>query len=292
MGTEVRRAQRPMRSQRPFGRLVRRHWSTAVAYLVVILVCVFVLIPILAGFVTAFKPGPIQIASPPVWLFQPTLDNFQRVLIAKNGLLNLRNSIIVTVLSITVSLLVAVPAAYSLARLRMKGRQQLLGWIISLRMIPPVVVALPFFVLIDRMKLYDTYVGLSLTYLSFSIPMIIWIMRGYFARTPHLEESAMVDGCSRLQAVLRVLLPVVMPGLAATALLVAMVAWNEYMLALILTGRNTATLPIGAVTYVTRVRVEWGELFAMNLIIAAPVLLLAATLHRHLVRGLTFGMVE
>ena len=251
-----------------------------------------VLIPILAGFVTAFKPGLIQIASPPVWLFQPTLDNFERVLFAKKGLLNLRNSIIVTVLSIGVSLLVGVPAAYSLARLRMRGRQQLLGWIISLRMIPPVVVALPFFVLIDRMKLYDSYIGLSLTYLSFSIPMIIWIMRGYFARTPLLEESAMVDGCSRLQAVVRVLLPVVMPGLAATALLVAMVAWNEYLLALILTGRNTATLPIAAVTYVTRVRVEWGELFAMNLIIAAPVLLLAATLRHHLVRGLTFGLFE
>ncbi len=285
-------AQMSMRRKRSFWWLVRRHWSTALAYLIVTLVSIMVLIPILAGFVTAFKPGPIQITSPPVWFFLPTLDNFERVLFAKKGLLNLRNSIIVTVLSISVSLLVGVPAAYSLARLRMRGRQQLLGWIISLRMIPPVVVALPFFVLIDRMKLYDTYIGLSLTYLSFSIPMIIWIMRGYFARTPQLEESAMVDGCSRLQAVVRVLLPVVMPGLAATALLVAMVAWNEYMLALILTGRNTATLPIGAVTYVTRVRVEWGELFAMNLIIAAPVLLLAATLRRHLVRGLTFGLFE
>ena len=281
-----------MRRQRTFWWQVRRHWGTAAAYVIITLVSIMVLIPILAGFVTAFKPGPIQITSPPVWLFLPTLDNFERVLFAKKGLLNLRNSIIVTVLSISVSLLVAVPAAYSLARLRMRGRQQLLGWIISLRMIPPMVVALPFFVLIERMKLYDTYIGLSLTYLSFSIPMIIWIMRGYFARTPHLEESAMVDGCSRLQAVLRVLLPVVMPGLAATALLVAMVAWNEYMLALILTGRNTATLPIGAVTYVTRVRVEWGELFAMNLIIATPVILLAATLRRHLVRGLTFGMFE
>ena len=278
--------------QRSFWWQVRRHWGTAAAYVIITLVSIMVLIPILAGFVTAFKPGPIQIASPPVWLFLPTLDNFERVLFAKKGLLNLRNSIIVTALSISISLLVAVPAAYSLARLRMRGRQQLLGWIISLRMIPPMVVALPFFVLIERMNLYDTYIGLSLTYLSFSIPMIIWIMRGYFARTPHLEESAMVDGCSRLQAVLRVLLPVVMPGLAATALLVAMVAWNEYMLALILTGRNTATLPIGAVTYVTRVRVEWGELFAMNLIIATPVLLLAATLRRHLVRGLTFGMFE
>ena len=285
-------AQMSMRRKRSFWWLVRRHWGTALAYLIVTLVSIMVLIPILAGFVTAFKPGLIQIASPPVWLFQPTLDNFERVLFAKKGLLNLRNSIIVTVLSISISLLVGVPAAYSLARLRMRGRQQLLGWIISLRMIPPVVVALPFFVLIDRMKLYDSYIGLSLTYLSFSIPMIIWIMRGYFARTPLLEESAMVDGCSRLQAVVRVLLPVVMPGLAATALLVAMVAWNEYLLALILTGRNTATLPIAAVTYVTRVRVEWGELFAMNLIIAAPVLLLAATLRRHLVHGLTFGLFE
>ena len=117
-------------------------------------------------------------------------------------------------------------------------------------------------------------------------------MRGYFSKTPKLEEAAMIDGCSRLQAMRKVLLPVAMPGLAATSLLVAMVAWNEYMLALILTGRNTATLPIATLRYVTRIRVEWGELFAMNLIIAVPVLLIAIILRKHLVSGLTFGLVE
>ena len=117
-------------------------------------------------------------------------------------------------------------------------------------------------------------------------------MRGYFSKTPKLEEAAMIDGCTRLQALRKVLLPVAMPGLTATSFLVAMAAWNEYMLALILTGRNTATLPIATISYVTRVRVEWGELFAMNLIIAFPVLLLAIVLRKHLLSGLTFGHVE
>ena len=113
----------------------------------------------------------------------------------------------------SISLLVGVPAAYSLARFRMRGRQQLLSWIISLRMIPPVVVAIPFFALFYTFGLYDSYISLTLAYLTFCIPLVIWVMRGYFAEIPSdLEESAMVDGCGRLDAMRRVLLPVIMPG--------------------------------------------------------------------------------
>ena len=261
-------------------------------YLILIVASSFFILPMLAAFVTAFKPGPIQMSSPPIWIFEPTILNFEKVLFGKGGIYNLINSLIVTFFAVTISMCIGVPAAYSLARLEMRGRKQLLAWIISLRMIPPVVVALPFFVIITKTGLYDTYIGLIITYLTFSIPMVIWIMRGYFSKTPKLEEAAMIDGCSRLQALRKVLLPVAMPGLAATSLLVAMVAWNEYMLALILTGRNTATLPIATLRYVTRIRVEWGELFAMNLIIAVPVLLIAIIIRKHLVSGLTFGLVE
>ena len=107
-----------------------------------------------------------------------------------------------------------------------------------------------------------------------------------------LEESAMVDGCSRLGAIRRILLPVMMPGIVATGLLVVMIAWNEYLLAVILTGRHTQTMPVAAARYITRTRVEWGELFAANMLIAVPVLALAFVLQKHLVRGLTFGMIE
>jgi multiple sugar transport system permease protein len=266
---------------------------TVLAYLVVILATGVTVVPILAGFVTAFKPGTIEIASPPVWVFEPTLDNFRRILFEKQNLSNLINSAIVTTLAVSISLLVGVPAAYALGRFHMRGRQQLLSWIISLRMIPPVVVAVPFFILFQSFGLYDSYLSLTLAYLSFCIPMVIWIMRGYFAEIPsQLEESAMVDGCSRLGAMRRVLLPVMVPGIVATALLVVMIAWNEYLLALILTGGSVQTMPVAAARYITRTRVEWGQLFAANMLIAVPVLVLAFALQKQLVRGLTFGMIE
>ncbi|HIC88780.1 MAG TPA: carbohydrate ABC transporter permease, partial [Anaerolineae bacterium] len=125
----------------------RELFITVLVYLVVIFATGLAIVPIAAGFVTAFKPGPIQIASPPVWVFEPTLDNFRRILFQKKNLNNLINSMVVTTSAVIVSLLVGVPAAYSLARFRMRGSQFLLSWIISLRMIPPVVVAVPFFVL-------------------------------------------------------------------------------------------------------------------------------------------------
>ena len=273
---------------------MKRHpLQVILAYLIVIPVAAVAVLPVAAGFITAFKPGPIQIASPPVWVFQPTLENFRRILIEKKNLSNLINSLIITASAAGIALLVGIPAAYSLARLRIHRRRFILLWIVSLRMIPPVVVAVPFFVLFQQLGLYDTHLALVLAYLTFCIPITIWIMRGYFAEIPrNLEESAMVDGCTRLGALWRVVLPVMVPGLAATALLVLMIAWNEYLLALILTGRDAQTMPVAAARYITRTRVEWGELFAANVLISTPVIALALLLQKHLVRGFTFGMMK
>jgi multiple sugar transport system permease protein len=271
----------------------REQIITVLAYVIIIIVTGLAIVPIIAGFLTAFKPGPIQMTSPPVWIFEPTLDNFYRILFEKKNYLNLINSLIVTVAAVGISLLVGVPAAYGLARFRMRGGKFLLSWIISLRMIPPVVVAVPFFVMFQAVNLYDSHLSLILAYLTFCIPVTIWIMRGFFAEIPSdLEESAMVDGCTRLEALRRVVLPVIVPGIIATALLVLMIAWNEYLLALILTGRESQTMPVAAARYITRTRVEWGELFAANMLIAVPVIVLAFALQKHLVRGLTFGMIE
>jgi multiple sugar transport system permease protein len=267
--------------------------TTILAYVIVILATIIAIGPIVAGFITAFKPGPIQIASPPVWVFTPTLDNFKRILIEKENYKNLFNSAVVTGLAVAVSLLVGVPAGYGMARFPMKGGRSLLSWIISLRMIPPVVVAIPFFVLFQTVKLYDTHLSLILAYLTFCIPVTIWIMRGFFAEIPNdLEESAMVDGCTRMGAFRRVVLPVIIPGMVACSLLVLMLAWNEYLLALVLTGGSAQTMPVAAARYITRTRVEWGELFSANMLIAVPVIALAYAMRRQLVRGMAFGMIE
>ena len=172
-------------------------------------------------------------------------------------------------------------------------------WLISLRMIPPIVVGLPFYVMFLTLErsfnigLRDTYPGLIITYQTFLLPLVIWMMRGYFAELPAaMEESAMVEGYTRLGALLRVVLPVVWPGIVATAILNFIFAWNEFFLALILSGNRTSTLPKTAGTYIVRTRVEWGNLFAVNLIIMVPIILLTIILRQQLVKGLTFGILE
>jgi multiple sugar transport system permease protein len=265
----------------------------ALRYAFLIVLVIVGQVPILLGALTAFKPPAIWVASPPVWIFTPTLQNFSYILFERGQLQNLINSLIITICSVGVGMLVAVPAAYSFARFRFRGSQALLNWLISLRMIPPVVVAVPLYALFYSFHLRNTYVGLTLAYLAFAIPLIIWIMRGYFADLPpEMEECAMADGCSRLEAFRRVVLPVVMPGIVATALLSWIFSWNEYLMATMLSGRETQTLPVAAAGYVGLVRIEWGPLFAINLIIMVPVVILALLLQRHLVRGLTFGMLE
>jgi multiple sugar transport system permease protein len=264
-----------------------------VAYLIFGLLAVLVVVPLAASVLTAFKPQIIWVSSPPVWIFTPTLENFEFVFIQRQNLLHLRNSLIVASGSVTIALILGIPAAYALARFHFRGSKGLLQWLISLRMIPPIVVALPFYVLFQTFDLRNTPWGLILAYLTFLIPLVIWMMRGYFAEIPSaMEECAMVEGYSRLQALRKVVLPVVTPGIIATALLNFIFAWNEYFLALILGGRNTSTLPVATATYVGRARVEWGNLFAINLIIMIPVIILTIILRRQLVKGLSLGLVD
>jgi len=263
------------------------------AYLIFLILGFLILAPLLAGALTAFKPRLIWVASPPAWRFAPTLENFAFVLVERNNLLHLRNSLLIAGGAVSLALLLGIPAAYALARFRFRGDKGLLQWLISLRMIPPIVVALPFYLLFQTFDLRNTHLGLMLAYLTFLIPLVIWMMRGYFAEVPSaMEECAMVEGYSRLGALRRVVLPVVLPGVIATALLNFIFAWNEYFLALILGGRDTSTLPVAAATYVGRAQVEWGNLFAINLVIMTPVMILTFILRRQLVKGLSLGAVE
>jgi ABC-type glycerol-3-phosphate transport system permease component len=267
--------------------------KSVLAYLILTVLAVLALLPIVLSALTAFKPKIIWVARPPVWIFTPTLENFEFILLSEGHLQNLINSLIISIGTVTVSLLVGVPAAYAFARFRFTASQFLLSWLISLRMIPPVVVGIPFYAMFYWAGLRNTHLGLILAYLSFSIPLAIWIMRGYFADLPSaMEESAMVDGCGRLEALRRVVLPVVAPGIMATGLLVFIFAWSEYLLAVMLSSRETATLPIAAATYVGLAEVAWGNVFAINLVIMVPVMILALVLQRQLLRGLTFGLVE
>jgi len=263
------------------------------SYFLLTVLAIIALVPIILGALTAFKPKLIWVARPPVWMFTPTLENFRYILLSEGHLQNLISSLIVSIGSVSIALMAGIPAAYAFARFKFRGSQGLMTWLISLRMIPPVVVGIPFYVVFYQIGLRNTHTGLILAYLSFLIPLVIWIMRGYFVDLPSaMEESAMVDGCGRLEALRRVVLPVVAPGIMATGLLVFIFAWSEYMLAVMLSGRETETLPVAAAKYVGLAEVAWGNVFAINLVIMIPIIILALLLQRQLLRGLTFGLLQ
>lgn len=264
-----------------------------ISYIGLSILAIIGFVPIFLGGLTAFKPKALWVTSPPVWIFTPTLENFRFMLFDEGRIVNLRNSVIISVSAVSIALIVGIPAAYAFARFRFRGSKGLMSWLISLRMIPPVVIAIPFYIFVYQVGLRNTHIGLILAYMSFLIPLTIWIMRGYFVDIPSaMEESAMVDGLSRLGALRRVVFPVVLPGILATGLLVFIFAWSEYLLAVMLSSRETSTLPVAAATYVGLAEVAWGQVFAINLIIMLPIIVLALILQRQLLRGLTFGLIN
>jgi len=165
---------------------------------------------------------------------------------------------------------------------------------LSTRMMPAVSVIIPFFLIMRTLGLFDTYLALIIVYVVFNLPLTIWMMRSYFNEIPKdLDEAAMVDGCSRLGAFLRVALPLSAPGLAATAILSFILTWNEFFLAMLLTGREAKTLPVMVTGFIQQTRgIVWGEMSAASTIILIPVIVFTLIVQKHLVRGLTFGAVK
>ena len=259
---------------------------------------VTMLFPVLWIVLTSFKPPEVSQALPPVWDFTPTLRNYAHVLSGNTytsqvfGTL-LLHSALVTVVSTLLALAVGIPAAYSLARLRFRGRRFTASWILSTIMFPPAVSVIPIFILASRLNVMDTLPVLVVPYAAFGLPMVIWMLRSYVQQLPYeIEEAAMIDGATPLEVLGRVVLPLLMPGIVAAALLMAMLAWNEFLFALTLTRSSVKTAPVGISEFTSMYGTQWGDLTAAATVTVAPVLVLTLILRRRLVAGLTFGAVK
>jgi multiple sugar transport system permease protein len=238
-----------------------------------------------------------QFAVPPRWLFfEPTLAHYYEIFFTRAFGTYLWNSVVVAVLSTALAMALGIPAAYALARIRMPhdAHERLAFWILSTRMFPPIVSIVPLFLMMHRLDLLDSRAALVLIYAAFNLPLVVWMMRAFFAEVPpELEEAAMVDGCGRMSAVVRVVLPVAAPGLTATAVLSLIFAWNEFLFALVLAQTDRAiTLPVGIAGQVTQYEIKWGAMSAAGVVAMLPVLLFAFLAQRYLVRGLSLGAVK
>lgn len=230
---------------------------------------------------------------PPKFLFAPTFKAFA-TLFHPNGIQRfVRNSMIVAGASTLGTVLLAVPAAYALTQLRTKGRRAILFGLLIGRVVPPVAVVVPVFLLASNLALIDTHQVLVILYVVFNLPFAIWLLCSFLDDIPReLREAAIVDGCSELGVLMRIILPLAAGGVATTAVFTFIACWNEFLFALVLTNRNATTLPVEAMAFGTQFGVQWGEMGAAAVVIAAPVLLFALAMQRYLVRGMTMGAVK
>jgi len=272
---------------------------------------VITLFPIVWVFTSSVKTPEQIFELPPKWIFAPTLHNFEVVLGLKipteletvttesAGEIESRfpryllNSVIVALGSTALSLAIGAPAAYSLARHQIRGRETMLTGLILSRLVPPITVVIPIYILMRKLHLLDTYQGLILVYLAFNLPFTIWIMRGFFLDIPaELEEASLVDGSSRYGAFVRIALPLVAPGLATTAIFSIIFSWNEFLFASILTTEKARTITPSISTFITDKAILWGRLYAAAAIVLLPVMIFAMVVQKHLGRGVTSGAIK
>ena len=276
---------------------LRRRIETAFSYLVLGVAVFVAIFPLYWMVVNSFKSQVELFAQPPT-LFpqQARWDAYIDLFVNRGFGRALLNSVVVISISLSVAMIIGTLAAYSLARFHLPWQLNgILGfWILSTRMLPPIVSIVPIYLIIRSLNLLNTYTGLALVYVVFDLPFVVWMMRGFFQEIPiDLEEAAMVDGASRFMAFLRVIVPLVRPGLAATAIFNIIDSYNEFMYALILTSTpSVMTMPVSAATLIGKIQVYWGAMNAGGTVAMLPILIFVLLMQRHLVRGLTMGAIK
>jgi multiple sugar transport system permease protein len=254
---------------------------------------IFLLLPLYWMAITSIKPVSEYQAMPPVWFpSAPTFVHYTAALFSYRGMQGLVNSLIIASGTTVLSIVAGTMMAYSLARFR-TGGQHLAFWVLSQRFLPPVAVVLPVFLLYRSYGLYDTHVGLVLLYTVFTLPFSVWMMYAYFRQLPEeLENAALVDGCTRWQALRRVAIPLAAPGIVTAAVFAFIFAWTEFFFALILTSQNAFTLPSIFRAFLGFQAGQYGESSALTVISLAPSIALGLLAQRHLVQGLTLGALR
>jgi len=266
-------------------------------YVTIALALIVTLFPVYWIAANSFKFDIDIFSIPPQWFpANPTLKHYHAAFIERPFLLYGLNSLIIATGSTLVSLTFGTLAGYALARFQYPGqwRHQISFWILSTRMMPPIVTIIPLYIAFNYLDMLNTKLAVVIAYTAFNLPFATWMMKSYFQDLPvELEEAAIVDGDTRWGAFIRVALPLARPGLAATAIFCLIISWNEFLLALVLTlTEKSQTLPIGIAGRVTQYNTYWGEISAAGFTACIPIMIFAFVVQKHLVRGLSFGAVK
>ena len=270
----------------------RRAVRLAMRYVGAVAVTLFFLFPVYWLFMISFKTADEIYAYPPVWWPASIQFSNYAVLFKDGDAATVGNSLIVASVSTICAMFLGTICAYSLARFR-TGGEHLANWIISQRMVPPIAIVFPVFLLYVWFGLVDTYFGLILLYTAFNLPYVIWMMRGYILDIPRaLEEAALVDGYTRWQVLWKVVFPMCRAGLFATAIFTFVFAWNDFIFALVLTRTEVATYTVQVTHYFGGQSNFWGKISAMSVLGTVPIFIVVGFMQKYLVRGISLGAVK
>lgn len=250
--------------------------------------------PVVWALLTSFKTERDVLAYPPVWFFTPTLANYREVLFGSSSIVpNLWSSFVVSTLTTALTMLIAIPAAYALGRLRYPGKRTSGFYVLVTQMLPPVGLVIPYYLVMQKLGALDTYGGLTAIYLTFALPFAIWLMVSYFEDVPYeMEEAALLDRAGRLRALWYVILPQVRGGIAVTTIFVFLNAWNEFMFAVVLGGNRVRTVTVAMFNFISVEQTQWAKVAAGAMLAMLPVILIGFFAQRHIVKGLTVGAVK
>ncbi|MDR2455543.1 MAG: carbohydrate ABC transporter permease [Deltaproteobacteria bacterium] len=265
---------------------------------------IFFMFPIYWVATMSFKSDQDILSWPPKFVFSPTMSHYKAILmniVTKGTGLSttvdfpsyFKNSLVVCLLAVAISLVIGTPAAYAFARFKFKGSDSLAFNFLTFRFAPEMLVIIPIYLFYTWSGLYNTYMGLVWVYQLITLPMVIWILRGYFEDVPvDLEQAGRLDGYSRWSVALRITLPIVKPGLAATALLTFIYAWNNFIFGMILGGVEVQPVTVAALQFISAEKLRYGDMAAGSVLAAVPILILAVWAQKYLIRGLSLGAVK
>lgn len=251
--------------------------------------------PVLWIVLSSFKDPKLVFSLPPVLFFKPTLQSYHQLLtrIDIDFAGYFINSIITGVMSTLISVIAATLCAYALTRFQFRGKRIITLSILVTRMLPPIAATIPLFLLALKFNLLDTKLSLILAYTAMNIPINVLLLRGFIEEVPwELEESAMLDGCNKLSSLIRIVLPVIAPGLATTSVLSFIQSWNEFPLALMLTSKSARTVPLISMLFITEEGINWGQLSAAVTLIIMPPVFVILFMQKNIASGLTMGAVK
>jgi multiple sugar transport system permease protein len=273
--------------------ITRRKTKESLKYFFIAIVLIVWAFPIIWLIMGSFKPQQSIIEGDLFGIFVPTLENYISVFKTQNYARYLLNSLIVSILTTAISLIVGILAAYSVSRFKTGGKVYS-SWVVFMRMTPPAILIIPFYLMFKSLGLINTVWALILANVTFNIPFVIWTMKGFFEALPsEMEEAAIIDGCSRIQTIFLISIPVVRSGILTTGIFCYLFIWNEYLFGLTLgLSEQSKTLPVAIGNFITGYAINWGPLFAAGTLIMFPALLVVMFLQNYIVDGLMVGSIK